>query len=143
MIIINLGGFLTSALTESLSLKTEWQQVSSGTLFSILASHCIAVVWMVSTHSPIFNNSPFLKFYSVVNRESKVDNYADSLFLLIIIRSGLAKISMSNSHKSELILFTPLEFFTSLLADGFSMEFEWQQVSSSHQDSSQYSGRFQ
>ena len=34
------------------------------------------------------------------------------------------------------LLFTPLEFFTSVLADGFSMEFEWQQVSSSLQDSS-------
>ena len=37
--------------------------------------------------------------------------------------------------------FTPLEFFISVLADGFSQEFEWQQVSSSLQDSSQDSGR--
>ena len=29
----------------------------------------------------------------------------------------------------------------SVLADGFSLEFEWQQVSSNLQDSSQYSGR--
>ena len=29
-----------------------------------------------------------------------------------------------------LLLFTPLGFFTSVLADGFSLEFEWQQVSS-------------
>ena len=41
------------------------------------------------------------------------------------------------------LLFTPWEFFTSALADGFSLEFEWQQVSSSLQDSSQYSGRSQ
>ena len=40
-----------------------------------------------------------------------------------------------------IIIITPPEFFTSVLADGFSMEFEWQQVSSSIQDSSQYSGR--
>ena len=40
-----------------------------------------------------------------------------------------------------LLLFTPLEFFTSVLADGFSLEFEWQQVSSSLQDSSRDSGR--
>ena len=33
-----------------------------------------------------------------------------------------------------------LEFLT-VLADGFSLEFEWQQVFSSLQDSSQYSGR--
>ena len=35
------------------------------------------------------------------------------------------------------------EFFTSALADGISLEFEWQQVSSSLQDSSQYSSRSQ
>ena len=40
-----------------------------------------------------------------------------------------------------LLLFTPLEFFTSVLADGFSLEFEWQQVSLSLQDSSQDSVR--
>ena len=40
-----------------------------------------------------------------------------------------------------LLLFTPLEFSTSVLADGFSLEFEWQQVSSSLQDSPQDSGR--
>ena len=39
-----------------------------------------------------------------------------------------------------LLLFTLLEFFTSVLADGFSLEFKWQQVSSSLQDSSQDSG---
>ena len=33
-------------------------------------------------------------------------------------------------------LFTPLEFLTSVSTDGFSLEFEWQQVSSSLQDSS-------
>ena len=39
-----------------------------------------------------------------------------------------------------IIITTPLPFFTSVLADGFSLESEWQQVSSSLQDSSQYSG---
>ena len=42
--------------------------------------------------------------------------------------------------KFKLIL-TPLEFFISVLADVFSLEFEWQQVSSSLQDSSQDSDR--
>ena len=42
-----------------------------------------------------------------------------------------------------MIYYTSLEFFTSALADGFSLEFELQQVSSSLQDSSQNSGRFQ
>ena len=37
-------------------------------------------------------------------------------------------------------LFTPWEFSTSVLADSLPLESEWQQVSSSLQDSSQYSG---
>ena len=35
--------------------------------------------------------------------------------------------------------FTPWEFFTSALADGFPLEFEWQPVSSGREDSTQYS----
>ena len=42
-----------------------------------------------------------------------------------------------------IIIFTSWEFFTSVLADGLSLEFEWQQVSSNLQDCSQYSGRSQ
>ena len=37
--------------------------------------------------------------------------------------------------------FFPLEFFTSALVDIDLQEFKWQQVSSSVQDSPQYSGR--
>ena len=40
------------------------------------------------------------------------------------------------------IIIYSLEFFISVLADGLSLEIERQQVSSSLQDSSQYSGRF-
>ena len=42
-----------------------------------------------------------------------------------------------------IIIINPLEFFTSASADAFSLEFEWQQASSSVQDPSQYSGRLQ
>ena len=42
-----------------------------------------------------------------------------------------------------IIIIYSLEFFTSALADGLSLEFEWQQVSPSLQDSSQYSSRLQ
>ena len=45
--------------------------------------------------------------------------------------------------KNAIIIITSLEFFTLALADGFSLEFEWQQVSSSLQDSSRYSSRLQ
>ena len=42
-----------------------------------------------------------------------------------------------------IIIIHSLELFTSALADGFSLDSEWQQVSSSLQDSSQYSSRSQ
>ena len=45
------------------------------------------------------------------------------------------------SRNNIIIIIIILEFFTSVLADGFSLEFEWQQVSSSVLDSSQDSGR--
>ena len=164
----------------------------------------------------------------MVSWHSKVDNFASSLFWLIIIRSGLLAeirwyVCMSKSHRSLcvsfsrtgaglciyhllvwsnlnflhisqwialptqscltlyffcanllhslmwlivsslsphslhcyfvefclfslwllLLLYSLLEFFTSASADCFSLEFEWQQISSSLQDSSQYSVRFQ
>ena len=42
-----------------------------------------------------------------------------------------------------IIIIYSLKFFISVLADGFSLEFEWQQVSSSLQDTSQNSSRSQ
>ena len=42
-----------------------------------------------------------------------------------------------------IIIIYSLEFFTSVLADGLSLEFEREEVPSSLQDSSQYSGRSQ
>ena len=58
----------------------------------------------------------------------KLENWKsfENLFVIIII-----------------IIIYSLEFLTSSLADGPFLEFEWQQVSSSLQDSSQYSGRSQ
>ena len=44
-------------------------------------------------------------------------------------------------EKIIIIIIIPGEFFTSVLADGFALDFQWQQVSTSLQDSSQYSGR--
>ena len=42
-----------------------------------------------------------------------------------------------------IIIIIPWMFFTSALACGLSLKSEWQQVYSSLQDSSQYSGQFQ
>ena len=62
---------------------------------------------------------------TVGEHSTHLANYINSVLLLLLLL---------------LLLFILLEFFTSVLADGFSLEFEWQQVSSSLQDSSQYSG---
>ena len=54
--------FFTWVLADVLRLEFDWQQVSSRTLFSILAVFNNAVVWMVTTHPPtsqsssLFNN---------------------------------------------------------------------------------------
>ena len=58
---------------------------------------------------------------------------SNSLFLNVFI---IIIIIMINN-------FTHWEFFTSMLADSLSQKTEWQQVSSSFQDSSQYSSRSQ
>ena len=80
--------------------------------------------------------SPFsfsFNFYSVICWDGKVHYSAGSLFCWLSLRLIIIII----------IIIYSLEFFTSALADGLSLEIEWQQVSSSLQDSSQYSGRFQ
>ena len=45
--------------------------------------------------------------------------------------------------EASLIIIIPWELFTSVSADGLSEDFRWQQVFSSLQDSTQYSGRSQ
>ena len=78
---------------------------------------------------------PFFQFYSVVSQDSKVDNFANSLFFfLIIIRSGILS-------KIIIIIIIPCKFFTPALTDELSLDSLWEQVSSSHQDSSQYSSQ--
>ena len=52
-------------------------------------------------------------------------------------------VSFSKTSAIIIIIIYFLEFFTSALADGLSLEFEWQQVSSSLQDSSQDSSHSQ
>ena len=52
------------------------------------------------------------------------------------------QVMMSRNFDCFIILLLFTEFFIPALANGFSLEFEWQQVFSSLQDSSQYSGLF-
>ena len=69
-------------------------------------------------------------------------DYKIILSLLLLLLWLLLLVSLNYKY-SLIITFTLSEFFTSTLADGVLLEFEWQQVSSSFQDSSQYSGRSQ
>ena len=70
--------------------------------------------------------SHFFQFYSVVCRDSKVDNFADFLFSFLSILLLL-------------LLLSSLRFFLTALADGLSLEFVSQQVLAGLHDSSQYS----
>ena len=73
--------------------------------------------------------------------------YYQSLITIIIIDNFQSFLIIVNHHHSYSFYyhyyFIPWQFFTSVLADGFPQEFEWQQASSILQDSSQYSGKSQ
>ena len=63
-------------------------------------------------------------------------------FVLVAIYQYINwKLKIKNNYKE--ILFFHWEFFSSTSADGPSLEWEWQQVSSSLQDASQYSDQYQ
>ena len=102
----------------------------SRTLFSILAVLNNGVVWMVFTRPPTSNSSrPFNNPLVTVPKAS----------MPIVYMSPPYSIVFSIPEQGP----TLWEFFTSVLADGLSLKFEWQQVSTSLQDYSQYSGRSQ
>ena len=104
--------------------------IRSGCLAEIWLSFCILKSqwsWAVSFSR---TDSGLCIYYLFVR--SNFNLFHNSQWINLPIQSGLV-----------LLLFTPWQFFTSVLADGLSLEFEWQQVSTSPQDSSQYSGRSQ
>ena len=65
------------------------------------------------------------------------------LSIVLSVSFLMAVISPPSCLLLSLLLSTPKEFFTSVLADGLSLEFERHQFFSSLQDSSRYSGRYQ
>ena len=99
----------------------------------------------------------FFQFYSVVSWGSKVDNFANSLFLFLIVsRSGLLaeirwSVCISNPVSVHVCHFLGqmlccayiiiCKVFTSVLADGLLLEDEWLRISSGHQIFSLYSDR--
>ena len=85
----------------------------------------------------------FFQFYSVVSRDSKVDNFADFLFfcgwllLGLVIWSGLGDPFVYQSLIGGWsVILLIWEFFPPASADSFLRESEWWQVSSSVRDSS-------
>ena len=135
----------------------------SKTLISILAVLNNAVVWMVSTLPPTTkSSSPFnnplvtvpkapitigiivtFMFHSFFNSlaRSRYLSFFSHYFSFILWSVETAK---STIFQILFYFFFVFVFFsTSALADGFTQEFEWQQVFLSLQDSSRYSGRSQ
>ena len=150
--------FFILALPDGLSLESEWQQASSGLLGSSRysgRSQLCCLNSMVLIRSPIFISSNSIS--KPLGDRSKCANYkwyhscsfATQIFL-VLKQDPITYLSLDFLWFS---LFGPpgrqrpvkdsfyyyyllLEFFPSVLADGFSLEFEWQQVSSSVQNSS-------
>ena len=119
----------------------------SGLLAEIKWSVCIPKSKRISLVSLV--KFQFLEQFSVdpfLPTQSCIVFYSFYAYLLHLLNMW-KMLSILSSHNLDLLilllLLLLLEFFTPALADGLSLEFEWQQVSSSLQDSSQYSGRSQ
>ena len=92
----------------------------------VLPKETVAAIMSLNRNTKVKVRSPDgdTDYFDIVAGELKGDTHAPYLFIICL----------------DYVL-TPLELLTSVLADGFSLEFKWRQVSSSLQDSSQYSGR--
>ena len=75
----------------------------------------------------------FFQFYSVLSWDSKVDNFASSLLFVDLLLGLVFWLRLGDPCVCQspiglllllLLLFSPLEFFTSALADGLSLEFK-------------------
>ena len=133
-------------IVSHLSLSDSKSPQVSKTLLSILPDLNNAIVWMVSVRRFI---SEFPKPWinpSVTLPKAPITIGNNATFLSHSFFNSLAR-SMNLSFFllsfNYTLLLLLLEFFTSAYADGLLLEFEWQQVSSSLHDSSQYSGRSQ
>ena len=116
----------------------------SRTLLSIRVDLNNTLLWMVSIRPLVSkSSSPFNNPLLAVPRAPITIGINVTFIFHNFFFNSLARSRYLSFFSFSLLLFTPLEFFISVLADGLSLEFEWQQVSSSLQDSSQYSGRSQ
>ena len=115
----------------------------SKTLLTILADLNNAEVWIVSTWPLIsISSSPCTNPFGAVQSELITIGITVTFVFhsFSVLYTGLGYYYY---YHYFFFFFTPWEFFTSAVADGLPLEFEWLQVSSSLQDSSHYSGRSQ
>ena len=133
------------------------QQVSR-TLLSIQANLNNVVVYVVSILLPISNTfSLFLKALRTVPSGLSTTGITVAITAFSVLSqdpsicpsfrflsfSFCSPVEWQNPLDNIFYHFIFWEFFTSVFADGFSVESEWHQVSSGFKDSSQYSGRCQ
>ena len=95
------------------------------TLLSVLTIFNNAIVWIVSTRPPTSKSSRPFNNPLVSVPKAQITIGIIVTFMFHSFFNSLAKLLLL----LLLLLFTPWEFFTSVLADGLSLEFEWQQVS--------------
>ena len=96
-----------------------------------------------------FNSKVVKRFRTWTKNSLRVFQFRDSYVLRYVYMLPTFDVHFAHCHIRVssvncvygYITVTPWEFFQPVLADGFSLEFEKQQVSSSLQDSSQYSER--
>ena len=113
----------------------------SRTFLSILADLNNSVVWIVSIRPVLSKSSSPFHNPSVTVPRTQITIGIIITFMFHSFFTSLARSMYLSFIITVIFIITPREFFTSVLADDFSLEFEWQQVSSSLQDSSQDSGR--
>ena len=91
----------------------------------------------VDSRCGLFSSDLVVSWYLKIPREL----YASYVLGQILVSAYT--ISEYDQTLVSYIIIYSFEFFTSALADGLTLEFEWQQVFSCPQDSSRYSGRSQ
>ena len=110
---------------------------SSLVLYSLFANLLYSLIlWLMA--SPMWPHSLHLLFCRVLSIFALILLVLIALFCAAILRDSVSLLKFP-----FIIIIYSLEFFTSALADGLSLKSEWYQVSSSLQDSSQYSGNLQ
>ena len=145
----------------ALSLESEWQQVSSdfqhSSEYSSRSQHCWGLYDLDSSSDFQFHKSYFSKPMEVVPGVPDIIGitatfmftafsalwHGLSMCLSFLVLSFSLIGPQERQNLQMLLLLILFEFFPPALADGLSLEFEWQQVSSSLQNSSQYSSRSQ